>query len=74
MIVKTDVPEGYVNKIDAARRLGLSTRQLERLVADGKLPKHRRELGWPKVFFKIADLDALREGPKPVESGTARNG
>jgi hypothetical protein len=62
----TDVPAGFLGKTDAAARLGLSTRQLDRLVEAGKLTKHRRELGWPKVFYKISDLDALREDPKPV--------
>lgn len=50
---------GFVSKVEAARRLGISTRQLDRLVSDGKLTKYVRTVGKPRVQYRVTDLDEL---------------
>ena len=49
----------FVSKVEAARRLGISTRQLDRLVSDGKLTKYTRTVGKPRVQYRVTDLDEL---------------
>lgn len=51
--------DGFCTKDEAAQRLGISTRQLDRLVSAGTLTKYRRTVGRQHVQYKIADLDAL---------------
>ena len=51
----------YVSKQDAADRLGISTRQLDRLVQAGRVQKYRRPVGRFKVSYRVADLDKLTE-------------
>lgn len=57
----------FVDRQTAARRLGLSTRQLDRLVEAGRLTRYRRPVGRLKVAYKISDLDALLH-PEPTEN------
>lgn len=52
-------PAEYVSKTEAARRLGISTRQLDRLVSAGRLSKYRRDVGRTHVQYKTEDLAAL---------------
>ena len=49
----------YVPKAEAARRLGISTRQLDRLVLEGKLTKYVRIVGRHRVHYRASDLDEL---------------
>jgi hypothetical protein len=56
--MSTDTAE-YVTKIEAARRLGISTRQLDRLVLDRKLTKYTRIVGRHRVHYRASDLDDL---------------
>lgn len=51
----------FIGKTEAARRLGISTRQLDRLVKSGALTKYRRTVGMVHVQYRAADLDALRQ-------------
>lgn len=51
--------DGFCTKDEAAQRLGISTRQLDRLVSAGALTKYRRTVGRQHVQYKINDLDAL---------------
>lgn len=56
----------FVDRQTAARRLGLSTRQLDRLVEAGRLTRYRRPVGRLKVAYKISDLDELLH-PEPTD-------
>jgi hypothetical protein len=59
----------FVSKIEAARRLGISTRQLDRLVLDQKLTKYTRVVGKPRVQYRAADLaELLRRSAENAEN------
>ena len=60
--------EQFVDRQAAARRLGISTRQLDRLVEAGRITRYRREVGRTKVAYKISELDELLQ-PEPTEPG-----
>ncbi len=53
-----ELTPGFAALPDAARYLGVSTDTIRRRVADGTLTAYRVG-GTGRIFFKIADLDAL---------------
>ena len=54
----TNGNEDFITSEDACKRLGVSTRTLERYVKDGLLKKYRRRIG-REVFYKQSEVDDL---------------
>lgn len=54
----------YIGREEAAERLGVSGKTLNRLANDGVLTRFRPEFGC-RVYFSVAEIDAVRQ-MKPV--------
>lgn len=60
----------WIPKADAAKRLGISIRQIENLTAKGRIRKRKMaKAAWEKtgrVVYASADIDAIRSGERPA--------
>lgn len=60
----------WIPKADAAKRLGISIRQIENLTAKGRIRKRKMaKAAWEKtgrVVYAAADIEAIRSGERPA--------
>lgn len=59
-----DVPPAFVSRAAAAEHLGIDTRTLDRMIADGEVPAYR--VGRKLVRLRWADVEALLVPIDPV--------
>ncbi len=62
----TTRPATWLTRQETAARLGVSVRQVDRMVSAGRLTKHTRVVGRCSTVFAVSQVDALAGAVTPV--------